>query len=428
MNISRLTRCVLPFWCVALHFAQAEPPTSVRSSEIIPVSSAELAGIREKVAKVRDTLGDRAGIPETPDKYQTVPKNARWLTAAEARPAFAKANPKLDKLRWWKPGLDPATLAHTLREPAAVIAGCVAAHRAGLEDAERSLAIAKDAAEFLLWAQAQAGTGVFPFPSARGIKGNKAFIASENYFAKAEREGRLDAVIRNGWAIDDAGNGGLQFDNAEAGAAMLELYEITHDAKHLDSARKAADWAATRPVVENWNYNSFSVHLLAKAFEVTHERKYLDAATRKALLGVIPGQLTDGPRAGRWLDAHNAKPEYHYIMMRGLAQLAAVMPKDDPARPEVMRSLHLGLRARNQDFTGPGVPTKNKSMEALLLVNRAFAGEKEFLRDSLSVEALDALGKLVSGQYLRGSDPLGPREWGLFLEFIVWRDGRAATP
>ena len=104
------------------------------------------------------------------------------------------------------------------------------------------------------------------------------------------------------------------------------------------------------------------------------------------------------------------------------------MPKDDPARPEVLCALQLGLRARNQDFTGPGVPTKNKSMEALLLVNRAFAGDQDFLRGSLSVEALDALGKLVSAQSLRGSDPLGPREWGLFLEFIVWREGPPATP
>lgn len=428
MNLSRLSKCLFPLWCVALQCAQADPSTTVPPVGTIPVSSEELAPIREKVAEVRRTLGDRAGVPETPDKYQAVPKEARWLTAAEAKAAFAKANPKLENLRWWKIGVDPTTLAHALREPAAVISGCVAAHRAGLDDAERSLLTAKDAAEFLLWAQGQADTGVFPFPSARGVVGNKAFLASEKYFAKAEREGRLDQVIRNGWAIDDAGNGGLQFDNAEAGVAMLELYEVTHDAKHLDSARKAADWAATRPVVPNWNYNSFSVHLLAKAFEVTHGRQYLDAATRKALLGVIPGQLTDGPRAGRWLDPHNAKPEYHYIMMRGLAQLAAVMPKDDPARPEVMRALKLGLRARNQDFTGPGVPTKNKSMEALLLVNRAFAGEKDFLRDSLSVEALDALGKLVSAQSLRGSDPLGPREWGLFLEFIVWREGLRATP
>jgi len=411
---------LISVFCFSLNalVADSTPPTS---------ADAELAAVRQKTAEVLRMLGDKAGIPEAPDKYQAVPKSARWLTAAEAQAAFAKANPKLEQLRWWKPRLDPATLAHTLREPAAVIAGCVAAHRAGLDDAERSLAIAKEAAEFLIWAQSEAGTGVFPFPSARGVKGNKAFTAADNYFAKAEREGRLGEVMHKGWAIDDAGNGGLQLDNAEAGVAMLELYEATHDAKCLDSARKAADWAAARPIVENWNYNSFSVHLLAKVFAVTHERKYLDAATRKALVGVIPGQLTDGPRIGRWLDAHNAKPEYHYIMMRGLAQLIAVMPKDDPARVEIMRSLRLGLRARNADFTGPGVSNKNSAIDALLTVKNVFATDSDFLRDTLTDEALDALGKLVSGQYLRGNGPLGPREWGLFLEHVKLKRGEPAS-
>jgi hypothetical protein len=412
--------CILPALCCSFNALALDstPPTN---------ADAELATTRQKVAEVLRVLGDRAGIPETPDKFQTVPKNARWLTAEEAQSAFAKANTKLEKIRWWKVGLDPTMLAHAMREPAAVIAGCVAAHRAGLDDAEHSLAIAKEAAEFLIWAQSEAGSGVFPFPSARGVKGSKAFTAADNYFAKAEREGRLGEVIHKGWAIDDAGNGGLQFDNAEAGIAMLELYEDTHEEKYLDSARKAADWAAARPIVENWNYNSFSVHLLAKIFAITHERKYLAAATRKALVGVIPGQLKDGPRVGRWLDAHNAKPEYHYIMMLSLAQLISVMPKDDLARPEVMCSLQLGLRARNQDFIGPGVPTKNKSMEALLLVKQVFITDANFLRDTLTGEALDALGKLVSGQYLRNRDPLGPREWGLFLEYVKLKRGMTAS-
>jgi len=55
-------------------------------------------------------------------------------------------------------------------------------------------------------------------------------------------------------------------------------------------------------------------------------------------------------------------------------------------------------------------------------VNRVFAGDVEFLRSSRSAEALDALGKLVSEQYRRGAAPLGPREWGMFLDYIVWRE------
>lgn len=379
----------------------------------------EQADVRRRVAESLLKLGDRAGLPEEPDTYEPIPKDSRWLTAPEARAAFAKALPKLEKRRWWRIGLDPARLEHPLREPASVISGCAAACRARLDGAERGLALARDAAAFLMWAQEQGGRGLFPFPASRGGKGGKPFSAAEHLFSDAERRGALNAVIHNGWVVEDLNSGGLQFDNAEAGVALLELYGVTRDARYLDSARRAADWAAARPVVPNWNYNSFSVYLLAKAFAVTNNPAYLDAATRKALLGVVPGQLTEGPRAGRWLDPHNAKPVYHYILLRALAQLAAVLPKQDPSRTEILRALQLGLRARNQDFVGPGACDKNKAMEALLLACRDLSAEKALLRESLSAEALDALGKWVSDQYLRGKVPLGPREWGLFLEAVV---------
>jgi uncharacterized protein YyaL (SSP411 family) len=255
----------------------------------------------------------------------------------------------------------------------------------------------------------------------QGVCGRRPFLA------RAEREGRLAEVVHRGWAVDDANDGGLQFDNGEAGVALFELYAATKDEKYLSSARKAADWAEQRPLARNWNYNSFSVALLAEAFRATGERRYLDAAVHKARVGVIPGQLTDGPHAGRWVDAHNARPAYHYIMMRGLAQLAAVLPTDDPARAEIMRSLTLGLKTRNAELLDRGAANKDKAMEALLIVNRAFAGDAAFLRESHSAAALDALGKLVSDQYRRGAAPLGPREWGLFLEFVVWRAKSTAT-
>ena len=382
------------------------------------------AGIRAAVAVAREELGAKAGLPEIADKYVAVPKGARLVSREEAQRGFSREFPALEKRAWWKVGIDPSALKAPLREPASVIAGNVAAVRAGLDGAERSLALAMEAAEFLMWAQQQAGAGLFPFPAARGPSGARAMQSATRFLERAEKAGRLESVVRNGWAFHDFDDGGLQFDNAECGVAMFELHALTKDVRHLDSARRAADWALSRPLCLNWNYNSFSVYLLARAFAATGETRYLDAATHKARLGVIPGQLTDGPRAGRWVDRHNARPAYHYIMLRALAELAAVMPAERSERAEVLRALALGLKARNSEMVLQGVMNKDKAIEVLLLLNRVFREDEAFLRDTQSREALQAVLLLVSAEAARGKMPLSPGEWGQFLEYIANTTGR----
>lgn len=397
---------------LALSVASAQPGRELSDA----LAKEDLASVCVAVAAVRQALGPKAGEPEVADTFLPIPKTGHWLTATEARRGFQPDFGRFEKLIWWRIGLDPTTLTQALRGPASFLAGNVAVARAKLDGADQSRAYAMAAGDFLLWAQAQGGRGVFPFPAARGGKGGKPFAVAERFLARVEKEGRIDRFVHQGWVIDDANDGGLQFDNGECGVAMLELFELTREPKYLASARQAADWAVTRRLVANWNYNSFSVYLLAKAYQVTQEERYLAAATKKAIIGVIPGQLTDGPRAGRWLDPHNARPAYHYLMLRGLAQLANVMPKNDPARGAILRALQLGLRARNLDFLSRGAPNKDKAMETLLLVNRALADEPELLRAALVSQALEALGKLVSEQARAGGYPLGFREWGLFLE------------
>ena len=394
---------------------------STKAALSAALAQEDLPAIRAAVAVGVRALGDRAGVPEVADKYSTVPKSARWLTPAEAQPGFAPQFARLEPLCWWRVGADPTTFTQALRAPAAVLAGNVAAARAKLDGAERGLALAKDAADFLMWAQAEAGTGVYPFPAARSTSTDRAMEAATSFIVKAGRAGKLEAIVRRGWVFDDLGDGGLQFDHGECGVAMFEYHEFTRDPRALASARRAADWATARPLVTNWNYNSFSVWLLAKAHVVTSDAAYLAAAKKKALLGVIPGQLTTGPHAGRWADAHNARPAYHYIMLRALAQLAAVLPKDDPDRAAIVQSLRFGLKSRNAEILAQGVMNKDKAVETLLLVNQIFAGDAAFLDETRSAAALDALGRFVSAEALRGKLPLGPREWGLFLEFVKTR-------
>ena len=88
--------------------------------------------------------------------------------------------------------------------------------------------LAKSGADYLVWAQDQAGIGLFPFPARRDGK-ERAFAVSERYLRKAEGAGRFDDVVHNGWIVNDLGDGGLQYDNGVCGVAVLELYRLTHE-------------------------------------------------------------------------------------------------------------------------------------------------------------------------------------------------------
>lgn len=376
----------------------------------------DLAGIRNAVARAREALGEQVGIPEEPDAYRVIPPDAKLLSREEIQAGFQPYFKRLESMRWWKVGADPTWLKEPLRAPANIIMGMVATHRAGLDGAEHGLQMARDAAEFLMWAQDQAGTGVYPFPAARDTSNARAMQVGSRMLKQAEQQGRLGEMLRNGWVIEDFGDGGLQFDNGECGLALLELNEVTGDARYLESARKAAGWAMSRPLCPNWNYNAFSVDLLARCFMASREPAFLESALKKARLGVIPGQLTEGPRAGRWLDPHNARPPYHYILMRSLARLALALPAEHPNREEVLDALGLGLQTRNTEMVERGVMDKHHSVETLLLVTKGFQDDEAFLRQTRSQEALACLFLLASHEFHQGKFPLSPGPWGGMLE------------
>ncbi|HEY1065168.1 MAG TPA: hypothetical protein VGE52_03635, partial [Pirellulales bacterium] len=328
---------------------QREQLKTIFSATAAAMQAEDAAGVRREVERGIDVLGDQAGLPEAPDEFRPLARDAAPLSATELPTAFDPYIQYIERRRWWKIGLDPTTTNHALREIATIVEGCLAARAVCPQHADKLLAVATEAGDFLVWTQEQAGTGVYPFPAVRNGKG-RPFEVAEAFYRRAEIQGKLDQVVKHGWTVEDFNDGGLQFDNGLAGVALIHLAEATRDEKYKRSALKSADWAMRRPVVTNWNYNSFSVLLLAHAFRVSGDERYLAAAKKKALLGVIPGQLTAGPRMGRWADPHNARPAYHYIMIRGLASLAAVLPESDADLPQVVAALRLALRARNPDF------------------------------------------------------------------------------
>jgi hypothetical protein len=468
-------RFALPLWLIALAACAAPAGDGLsgaaadarRAALTRAMAQRDLAAIGREVEAANRALGDHVGVPETPDRHTPVPRNATPLSADEARRAVAPALARMATLRWWADDTDPRTLGHPLREAAEVATGALAMGEADPASAGAALAQAVAAGEFLLRAQAEAGTGGFPFPASRGVSDAAPFRAAERFMARAERDGTLAEVVRNGWLVRDLGDGGLQFDNGECGVAMLALHAATGEAKYLDAARRAADWAVAQPLAANWNYNSFSVYLLAETWRVTGEARYREAALEKARYGVIPGQLRAGPRAGRWHDPHNARPAYHYIMLRALATLAGTLPDDDDARAEIEDALRLGLQARNPDFTGAGASNKDHALQALCIVARVYGNAEQvlpglvqrsqartkfvlalaesitcvidsraahpcaaaalnfsalpyrkrpmFLEETGSREALDALHRLAAAQWRAGRAPLGPRAFGQLL-------------
>ena len=378
---------------------------------------AEDEGEVRRQAKIGlELLGDQAGIPEVPDYFQPTPKDANRLKPDELATAFNPYITFLARAKWWKIGLDPTKTNHSPREVATVIEACLAASKVSADNSEKLVNMAREAGDYLIWTQEQAKTGVIPFPAVRNGKG-RPFEVAEEFYKQAEKAGRYDEVVKNGWAVEDDDNGGLQFDNGVSGVALIRLFEATKEERYKKAAIKAADWAAKRPVISNWNYNSFSVYLLAVTYRITGEKAYLDTAKKKARLGIMPGQLTDGPRKGRWADAHNARPAYHYFLARGLAALAAVMPKDDADLPVIVESLRLALNARNPDYQR-GVVNPDAVLETLILVKSLPKHVAEKLNDCGTDEALENLERYATDRFQTRKSPIGPAAWGQLLAYV----------
>lgn len=376
------------------------------------------------VAEMRAAVGGSLAEPEEAVKPERPPADSVPLTNATLPGAFAPMLAEIERMKFWHIGLDPTKLTQFPRAVGSVAIGCLAARRAGCAEPERLLATARDAGDFLVWAQEQGGTGVFPFPARRNGEG-KVWQIAERAMRAAEAQGRLDEMVHHGWCVEDAGlgdDGGLQIENAVCAIAVLHLYEATKEEKYLRSVRAAGDWAIARPCVLNWNYNSFSVWLLAELHRVTGDARYLAAAKEKTRLGVLPGQLTDGPRAGRWFDPHNARPNYHYILTRALACLLPRLAAEDELHEPVLRSLGSALLAWNPTFARDGAPNTSSAGEALALLELRLPDHVKVLGATETRPALLTLERLGTAAIAAGKRPGDPSAWGLILEAAAARN------
>jgi len=278
----------------------------------VSMNERDMEGVHAKVKAIRSLLGPYAGVPESPEFYAksidiSQPNRealeAAWQSTFEnmlplqgAYSLLAKEN-KLE-----------------LRESAYIALACLAAAESDPIHQQPLVKRATDELDYLL--DRQAANGLFPYPVDPGGRAP----ANVRAMADKARKERPEAV-RNGYLYLDIPD--MQFDVSCCGVAMCAGYGSTGQAVYLESARKAGQWAITIPMSPNWNYNAFSVWLLANLYKVSGEKEYLDAALEKVRFGVLPGLMENG----RWVDQHNAKQSYHFIMVRAISDLVAVMAR-----------------------------------------------------------------------------------------------------
>ncbi len=319
----------------------------------------DIAAVTKAVEGIRRDLGDYAGVPEVKPEYGSpVERSVPDLKAVEAiiRRSFdsMKGSDAWERAAHAKPYGQPR-----LRETFRTTVSDLRAFEAGIPNAADYRADAIIGLNYLITQQTSSGVFGYPYdPEAKeGLKSQAAALVVEG-----TKHGIK--MTEGAWMIDDLDEGGLQFDNGEAGAALLYAYALTHDNKYLNSARRAADWAIGRRLVPNWNYNSYSGWLLARMYRVTGERKYLDAAIDKFEVGVLPGQMENG----RWVDQHNARPQYHALMIRNLVEYSLALEQAKDSRAAEVRSktkLALGSLAEEAIRYGSSNAEEGLPLEAL---------------------------------------------------------------
>ncbi len=385
------------------------------------------AAVRAAAKAIVAQLGAKAGEPEEVSEFVLPDDKVRPVEPDQVPDLFAIALEYIQEHAWWKTVKQGSDCQAPLRGPASVVEGCLAARAAGCAHPEMLLAEAKAAADFLVQAQRDGGRDCFPFPGWRGKRGKLGGMA-EKFLSKAEAAGKTDEILHDGWIIDDLGSGDLFFDNGLAGTALLSLYEVNKEEIYLTSARKAADWAISRPCVPNWNYNSFHVQLLSKMHRVTGEAKYLAAAKEKCLLGCLPGQLLEGPQAGRWADPHNAKLVYHFILLRGIISLLQELPATDPDHAALTTALEAGLKTRNAEIIAQGGTNPDTTLEVYC---RLLADREHFdgiIKRTETEAAAKMTFRAVVEEFKNEHPTVSPGSWGRYLALTANRPLPGTSP
>jgi hypothetical protein len=347
---------------------QTPMPTELRSAleaHRAPLEDAMLArddeALTAAVCASRRTMDRWRGVPDAVAFYSPVAVSS--LARDEAlRVVEQGLRAQLGRERWHT---ETSTLGVDVHRPLRDVCELVRTESLGIAlfparkaEIEASLRVG------LSWLLAvQRPDGLFPFPDLedefeadrvaceraggaarteceRALAGNPARLVKGIKRSLVERGVALEEYFRDGWFVKDplpkGNDGGLQFDNGVCGEAILLAGVVLGDPTLVAASRRAARWARDQAVAPNWNYNAFSVRLMAWQALVDDDAALGEAALDKAWWGVLPGQLANG----RWADGHNARVVYHVILM---ASLAPLLPRAGARRAAVESALRAAL-------------------------------------------------------------------------------------
>lgn len=305
--------------------AQLDMMKSARQRLAVAIAKEDAKLIAAAEAEFRKAVGVYAGVPEDEEDLRAKDSTAPRPTKSD----FEKLTRSMAGLA---SGSDYAKKNRMeLRGSAYLAIGLLAMAEADLPDAAAYRKQAAIELDYLI--SKQAAKGFFPYPANPVAPPHLQTAAALAARAHPDK-------VKDGFIYLDAD--GAQFDAGCCSYALGYGYQLLKEDRFLQAARKAGDWALTKPLTVNWNYNSFSVWQLAKLYEVTKEKKYLDGAVRITRLGVLPGQMDNG----RWSDQHNAKRVYHWIMVRSLVALLQVLPDDHTDRKGIWEKTVLAVEAR----------------------------------------------------------------------------------
>jgi hypothetical protein len=356
------------------------------------MKSDDPAQVRAVTAEMLAVLGDQAGVP---DGRRAGRKSvARPMTEAAATKLF------LDALASEGRTVRQLTAGKLLPDQMVRLYACVlgavntirpfaARHQPdGVADLDK---LARGVAGILITLQQP--DGHFPFPDLRG--------KNIRFGDMIERQlGAGQAVAHDGWILSIDPDGGSQFDTGLCATALLIGGRLHDNDGWKRAGLRAADWALSQPCCANYNYNAFSVSLLAHAFRTTGDTKYLDGAMKKFRVGVAPGQAPNG----RWMDAHNARTVYHVIILRALGDLASVLPADRKSgRAELDQITLPAIKALLDEFDAMGI-----TVEALpeLLTLAALFPDDARLQGAVQDMTAGIIAKCTDGKRVKmGAQP-----------------------